>query len=645
MPRPLQVLIAEDNPADTELLLRELRRAGFEPEWHRVDTEAEYLSRLHPDLDIILSDFDMPQFGGPRALKLLQERGLDIPFIIISGTIGEDIAVDVMKQGATDYLLKDRLARLGQAISHAMEQARFRKERKQTVEALRQSEAEFRAMTEASPLGILVADCDGLATYTNATLRQMLGTGFQEIAGNGWARALHPLDRVEFVAKWKEAIARKQRFEGSTRFVRPDGKTIQTTIKTAVMREHDRVLGYVGVVEDITERKKLEEQLLRAQRMESIGTLASGIAHDLNNILSPIMMSVPMLRRELSAEDREGIISTIEMSAARGAQIVKQVLTFGRGLEGEKTPLQVGMLIKEMVKIMQSTFPKNITVQSAIDPDLRIIIGDATQLHQVLLNLCVNARDAMPEGGKLRLRARNLDIDASDAGMPPESTPGPHVVLEVGDDGSGIPPETLERIFEPFFTTKGVGQGTGLGLSTVHGIVRSHGGFINVASEPGKGTTFKVCLPAAPDQDATPATDTLTPPPAGHGELVLVVDDEPAIAGAARTVLESHGYRVLLAADGTEALATFAQNADSIAVVLTDLMMPHMGGSDLIRALRKMKPGIPVIASTGLGENARLTEVNAMGVETVLNKPYHADALRRAIHKALHPMADEPNIP
>ena len=760
---PLRVLIAEDTPADAELVVCELLRAGFEPAWERVDTEAEFRARLHAGWDIVLSDYDMPQFSGRRALEVLNESGLDIPFIIISGTIGEDIAVDVMKLGASDYLLKDRLTRLRPAIEQALEKGRLRRERKQTEAALRQSEAEFRAVSEASPFGIFVTDCDGLATYTNARFRQMLGAGFQEIAGTGWARSLHPQDRAELLAQWQKAIAGRQNFAGSARFVRPDGTVIQTSIKTAVMRERDRILEYVGAVEDITEhkqseetlreseerfsgafehapigvalvspdgrwlkvnralcdlvgyseaellartfqdithpedlaadlenarrmiageirtsqlekrhvharghfvtvllsvslvrdgqggpryfiaqiqditeRKQLEAQLLRSQRMESIGTLAGGIAHDLNNILSPIMMSVPMLRRDMSAEEREGIISTIEMSAERGAQIVKQVLTFGRGLEGDRCPLQVGALIDEIVKIIHGIFPKNITIEKRIGPGLWPMLGDATQMHQVLLNLCINARDAMPDGGQLRLSVRNFVLDAHASSMMPGTTPGPYVLLEANDNGSGIAPEIVERIFDPFFTTKGIGQGTGLGLSTVLGIVKSHGGHISVTSAPGRGTTFQIYLPAsADDQDAQSRRGPMADPPHGHGESVLVVDDEEAVRHAARTVLEAHGYRVLLAADGMEALAVFARNSASVSAVLTDLMMPLMDGGTLIKALRQMQPGLAIIASTGLGEKSRIAELAELNVKIILNKPYAANALLHAVHEAI----------
>ena len=318
------------------------------------------------------------------------------------------------------------------------------------------------------------------------------------------------------------------------------------------------------------------------------------------------------------------------------------MLTFGRGLEGEKLPLQINSLIKELLKMMGGTFPKNIAIESSLDPALWQVLGDATQIHQVLLNLCVNARDAMPDGGRMRLHAANLELDANYASMVPEAAPGPYVLLEVTDTGSGIPPEIIERVFDPFFTTKGIGKGTGLGLSTVLGIVKSHGGFIHVNTEPGKGTTFQVHLPASPDQAALPADASRLDIPEGHDELVLVVDDEESVRGAARFALENSGYRVLLAADGTEALAVFAMNSGSVAAVLTDLMMPFMDGVAFIRALRTMAPKLPIIASTGLGEKAQIASLMAMNVETVLHKPFGAGILLRTIHRALHPEASSP---
>jgi PAS domain S-box-containing protein len=443
----------------------------------------------------------------------------------------------------------------------------------------------------------------------------------------------------------RDELLTTDEWRGEIRHKTSNGKELIVNSRSTLVRDAaGEPKSVLSINTDITEHKKLEQQFLRSQRMESIGTLAGGIAHDLNNILSPIMMSVPMLRRKLTAKQREHIISTIEMSAERGAQIVKQVLTFGRGIEGERRPLQIGALITEIAKIIRGTFPKDITLESTIEPGLWPMVGDATQMHQILLNLCINARDAMPAGGKLRLSARNLVIDESYASMMPGTTPGPQVLLEVSDNGSGILPGIIDSIFDPFFTTKAIGQGTGLGLSTVLGIVKNHGGHINVTSTPGRGTTFQIYLPASVDHGEIPNASGLDAcPPDGHGEIILIVDDEAAVRDAAQAVLEMHGYRVLLAAEGTEALAVFAKNSATIAAVLTDLMMPHMDGVALIRALRKMKPGVPMIASTGLGEKARLAALKALGVETVLNKPYKADALMRTIHHALHPKAAPAN--
>ena len=874
--QPLRILIAEDSADDAELMLRELRRAGFEPEWKRVQSEAEFLELLHPELDIILSDYEMPQFDGPRALELLKERKLDIPFIILSGTIGEDVAVTVMKQGAADYLLKDRLGRLGPAVSHALEQSRLRRERKQAEEELRlfrtlidhsadtfevidpetgrildvnekscidlgytraeylalrvfdmdptlteetwpetvekihsvgswssesvrkrkdgttfpiefnakwvglersyivtvlrdvterkKAEAQLRLLetcisrlndivviTEAEPqdepgprivfvndafvhrtgysreeaLGrsprflqgpktsrvqldrihvamkqwkpvrvevinytksgeefwldldiVPVADAKGWFTHwvaverditerrrTEERMRRLVdsnaqGVMFWKLDGSitganaafldlvGYSREDLDAGRLNWAAMTPPEYAEKDRqalaeiaakstcapFE--KQYFRKDGSRVSVLIGAASF-ENTPGEG-VGFAVDLTERIKLENQFLRAQRMESIGTLAGGIAHDLNNILAPIMMSATVLRGNLTAELRESIISTIEMSAERGAQIIKQVLTFGRGAEGEKRPLQLASVIEEVMKIMRGTFPKDIIITSVVSPSLWPMLGDATQLHQVLLNLCVNARDAMPRGGMLRLQASNLDLDASYASMFPEAAPGPHIYLEVSDTGEGIPPEVVERIFDPFFTTKGVGKGTGLGLSTVLGIIKSHRGFIRVKTAPGAGTTFQIHLPASPSQETAPVNRVTPLKRKGLGELVLVVDDEECVRNSARLTLEAGGYDVLVAADGTAALAEYAMNTRRIAAVITDIMMPVMDGVALIRALRTISPTLPIIASTGLIEKGQMAELKELHVETILDKPYSGTTLLDAVHGALH---------
>ena len=385
---------------------------------------------------------------------------------------------------------------------------------------------------------------------------------------------------------------------------------------------------------DVTERKKLEQQFLRAQRMESIGTLAGGIAHDLNNVLAPILMSIELLRLELEAKERAEILDTIESSARRGSEMVSQVLSFARGVEGRRLSVQVKHLIRDVAKIAAETFPRNIEIRTEIPPNLPPVLGDPTQIHQVLLNLSVNARDAMPRGGTLTYTAQSLVLDDHYAGLSPEARPGRHVVIQVEDTGVGIPSEILEKIFDPFFTTKEPGKGTGLGLSTSMAIVRSHGGFIRVYSEPGSGTRFRVYLPATEAQAETaPVADVVLP--RGSGELVMVVDDEASVRQITRQTLEAFGYRVVLASDGAEAVAVYAAKQAEIALVITDMMMPVMDGPATIRVLQRMNPVVRIVAASGLNANGSVMRVANSGVRRFLPKPYTADLLLHTVREVL----------
>jgi nitrogen-specific signal transduction histidine kinase/CheY-like chemotaxis protein len=385
---------------------------------------------------------------------------------------------------------------------------------------------------------------------------------------------------------------------------------------------------------DVTEQKKLEMQLLRAQRLESIGTLAGGVAHDLNNVLGPILMGAESLRSNATGEHAAAMISLIEESARRGSSIVKQVLTFARGVEGERVLINPRHLIDEMVEIARKTFPKSIEVAGQYPEYPWSISGDPTQLHQVLLNLSTNARDAMANGGSLVLAAENLEVDDNYAAMMPGAKAGSYATLRVSDTGAGMPRVLLEKIFEPFFTTKDPGKGTGLGLSTSLGIVKSHAGFISVYSEQGRGTTFKVFLPAV-QADVAPPQKEIPPVIKGNGELVLLVDDETNIRRVTKMTLEKHNYHVLEANDGPEALAIFAQEMDSISVVLTDMRMPYIDGIALIRALKKMKPNMTFIGSTGQEYEPRLAELQELGVMNFLSKPYDTRKLLTVLESAV----------
>jgi CheY-like chemotaxis protein len=354
-------------------------------------------------------------------------------------------------------------------------------------------------------------------------------------------------------------------------------------------------------------------------------------------------MGVALLRDAAKDRSSRELIDSIERSASRGADLVKQVLSFARGVEGARVPVQIARALRELESIVENTFPKNLRMQIEAAGDLRPVLGDPTQIHQVLLNLCVNARDAMPAGGELTLRAANVEIDLQYATLNRNVDPGRYVRIDVVDTGSGMPPEVVERIFEPFFTTKEVGSGTGLGLSTVIGIVRSHGGFINVYSEVGQGSTFRVHLPAH-EADGAPADE---PPPAerierGRGELVLVVDDEATIRSVTKQTLEAFGYRVLTADDGAQAVALYAQHRQDIALVLTDMMMPVMDGPAMIAALRRIAPRLPIVAASGLNANGHVARAAGAGVRHFLAKPYSAESLVRTIRKVLDEAAERP---
>src|SRR5581483_9295356 len=396
---------------------------------------------------------------------------------------------------------------------------------------------------------------------------------------------------------------------GELHQVTKDGREIIAECHWTLVRDDaDGPKSILAINTDITAKKKLEAQFLRAQRMESIGTLAGGIAHDLNNVLSPVLTAINLLQIKITDPESRRLIQILQTNIERGADMVRQVLTFARGVEGERIMLQPKHLIREVVKILRETLPKAIEIRIALPDDLWVVTGDATQLYQVLMNLCVNARDAMPGGGALTISAENLVLDDSYARMHLEANPGRFVLIRITDTGVGIPAENLNKVFEPFFTTKEYGKGTGLGLSTVVGIVKSHQGFVDVYSEINRGTEFKVYLPAVTSEMMQQAEAEQAELPAGHGELVLLVDDEAAIREITRGTLEAYGYNVMTAADGTEAVAIYAANKDSIQVVLTDMMMPYMDGPATIRALRKMDPRVRIIASSGLAADGKLAE-------------------------------------
>lgn len=507
-------------------------------------------------------------------------------------------------------------------------------ERRQAEERLAAEKQFFDTAIDALPGVFYLFDREGRLLRWNRNLERVAGYSPAEIA------AMHP--REFFADEERHLIEQKigevlQNGEATVEacLVCKDGRRLPYFF-TGARTLRDQTPCVIGMGVDLSERKKLEAQFLRAQRLESIGTLASGIAHDLNNILAPILMAEQLLGlKEQDAESR-GFLDMIAGSAQRGAEVVKQVLTFARGVEGERVLVQPRHLVREVEKIARETFPRAISVKTNLAPDLWPVTGDATQLHQVLLNLCVNARDAMPDGGTLSLAGGNLKLGEDYLFPGPGVKAGAFVVLEVADTGTGIPANILDKIFDPFFTTKEHGKGTGLGLSTVVGIVKSHGGFVNVASEVGKGTKFSIFLPATSDSGAKAPDGGPAALPSGRGELVLVVDDEESIRDVTRNLLSRHGYEALVASDGTEAVALVAQLPGRISLILTDIMMPFMDGVALVRAVRKLDPRIKVVTSSGLGQADRMAELKNLSVKTFLAKPYTAEKLLVALQELLH---------
>ena len=514
------------------------------------------------------------------------------------------------------------------AITHFLSIKEDITERKRTEEALSKSEEKFVKVFNATPVVVALITLKEMR-YLEVNEAFMEGCGYsrEEIIGRtvlelGFFE--NPGDFQQIIQKLvKQGYLRGEEF----RFRTKSGEE-RTAILSADPIEIQDEQCIIYSCLDITERKQMEEQFLRAQRMESIGALAGGMAHDLNNILAPIMMSATMLHEKgITAEIRQQLVAGIEEAAQRGAGIVSQVLTFARGVKGRHIVLDTRVLATQIARIVKETFPKSIQFSLSVPESLWNVTGDSTQLHQVLLNLCVNARDAMPEGGTLNLSLENFEVDTTFASMVHGARPGCYVRFRLADSGIGIPKQIADRIFEPFFTTKEPGKGTGLGLSTAVGILRSHGGFLKADSEPGKGAVFQVFLPATTDAVRQNGPAEKPSIPRGHGETILVVDDEPEIVNVIEAILKQNGWAVVKAADGLEGVAAFLHHSDKIRAVVTDMVMPYLDGLGLIRSIRKLSPDLPIMVSSGYSNEQSREALSGLGVSAFLKKPFSARQL------------------
>jgi PAS domain S-box-containing protein len=511
-------------------------------------------------------------------------------------------------------------------------------ERKRIEETLRLKSAAL----EAAANSILITDRDGLIWSVNPAFTAMTGYTAEEAIGKN-PRELVKSGRhdAKFYRNLWETVLAGQVWRGEIINRRKDGSTYPEEMTvTPVRNEKAETTHFIAIKQDITERKLLEEKLLHAQRLESLGMLAAGIAHDLNNVLAPIMFAPPMLRESLSSARDLKVLQTLELSATRGAGLVKQILGFAHGIAGELQPTQVKHLVEDIISVIEETFPKSIQVERQIPSGLWLAQSNPTQIHQVLLNLCINARDAMPRGGTLSITASNRRLGPEDAAAIPGSRPGAWLVLEVADTGTGIPPEILAHIWEPFYTTKGVGKGTGLGLSTVRGIVVNHNGFIDLRTEVGRGTTFRVFLPAMEGELPAPSNRSPFDVPNGQNELILVVDDDRSIRDLVSAILTKHGYGVVSCGDGVEAITAFTAHQGRFSLVLTDVDMPRLGGLELAQALLHLHPDVRLLAMSGLSrgdpEGADIPAAMKLARD-FLHKPFKPEDLLNAVHRQIHP--------
>ncbi len=630
----MRILHLEDDLHDQELVSVLLGSECPEYELVHVSTRAEFVACLgRGNIDVVLSDYTIPGFDGLEALALSQQHAPSVPFLFFSGSIGEDQAIAAVRAGAADYIIKDRYRRLPTALRRAVLDARERRRLTETEQSLQSAQARYQRFIEQARDVIFSLSADGVFTTLNPAFQTITGWPATEWIGQHFIRLVDPNDIERAKRRFSDILAGADPGVFTLRLRTARGVAdVEFTVSRG--SAPDGTFELVGIGRDITETRRLQEQFLRAQRMENLGLLAAGIAHDFNNILTPMLMVAQLLRAEATPHHQR-LLDTLEQSAARGAALVKQILSFVQGGDDELRIVQLKHVARDITAMIEETFPRNIRLEQNIPSDTWPVRANVTQIHQVLLNLCVNARDAMPHGGVLSVQLHNRAVDAATAARLPGAQPGRYLCIEVGDTGTGIAPDVLPRIWEPFFTTKEIGRGTGLGLSTVRGIVARHHGFSTVDSVLGEGTRFTLYLPAEQSEDTLPPPNAGGPIPHGAGESVLVIEDEPEVRMLVEAVLRRHGYQVVTAENGALAhrwLADPTFTAD-LRLVITDMMMPQLGGREIVSLLRHRLPHVAVLVMSGLTSGAATGD--EIGDDFLL-KPFSHDTLLRRVHALLH---------
>jgi signal transduction histidine kinase/DNA-binding response OmpR family regulator len=672
MGEQLRVLLVEDSADDAALIVRALRKGGYEPYWVRVDTvEAMRESLALQEWDVILSDYALPGFNGMAALRLVREQGLDLPFILVSGAVGEETAVEIMQAGACDYVMKDKLVRLAPAVIRGLREAANRKAREQADRAI---DALVRGMVGATGAECFDRIIEGLCAWLDADY------GLIGVLADGEVRTLsfyrqgakqenfsYPLAGTPCEAVVREVF---KSYPRDLRRLFPKNKDleemeVESCVGVSLRDGQQKVLGVLNIfstremlptarlqeimeivavkaateierLREEEERRALEAQLRQAQKMEAIGTLAGGIAHDFNNILAAILGYTELAKQKMSPESEPDLcLAQVLKATYRAKELVRQILAFSRKGEQEMKPMCIQSVVKEALKLLRAFLPSDIDIQQRIAADCWPILADPTRIHQIILNLCTNAAHAMEaKGGTLSVFLENIVLGEEEA-QAQGLAAGDHILLVVSDTGQGMEKEVMDHIFDPYFTTKEQGKGAGMGLAIVHGLVKASGGAISVASTIGQGTTFRIFFPRVVAQAVGEHAQKI-PVSSGQGsERIFVIDDEQAIVAMEKIALERLGYQVRRFADSEEALAAFRADPQGCDLVVTDQTMPHLSGMELAKEFLAIRPDLPIILSTGYSSQASEEEALRVGIRRFIMKPVDIGQLAAAIREIL----------
>jgi two-component system cell cycle sensor histidine kinase/response regulator CckA len=631
--KPLRVLIVEDSKDDTELLVRELERGGYSVAYEQVSTADAMTAALGRTWDVVISAYSMPAFSAMAALALLKANRRDLPFVITSGTIGEETAIAALKAGAHDFLVKGRLTRLVPVIEREMRETALRGEQRRAQDALRRSEAQYRSLVEHAVFGIYKATIEGQFLTVNPALVTMLGydtadallaVGLPNVFADPTVGAdLMHRERDQFTGE--EAMW--QRKSGEPIRVRLSGRQIEVI-------DGGRS-AFEVIVEDITERHRLQEQLRQAQKMEAVGQLAGGVAHDFNNMLTAILGYSELLTEQIGPDKPIGQdLRAIVTAAERAAALTRQLLAFSRKQVLAMTPLDLTRVVRDVEPMLRRLIGEQIVIKTVLADDLDAVMADATQLDQVLMNLAVNARDAMPRGGVVTIETRNAELDQRYVLTHTGARAGAYAMLSVGDSGIGMSREVQAKIFEPFFTTKERGRGTGLGLAAVYGIVKQLGGYVSVESEPERGSTFKIYLPRTNQPAAVKSTPAPVVSPVG-AESILLVEDEDDVRSFIKIALQRFGYQVVEAASAPDALTHLEALDRPIHLLLTDVVLPGMDGRELAARVTRERPDVQILFMSGYTDRMRTTDGYLEPGVHLLEKPFTAETLLKKTRQIL----------